>query len=165
MEEQDGFTTIAARDEIYFSTPMIELVRLRSPGDILSLQPHHWENIPEWKQAVAQIGLAIDAAEKEHAALHGAVISDPYAPHDYYLGCYYDIKSTEGRWLSLQHSEYVFAEAEIAEGRDVLYPIYEQLNDKEYRFIGYTSYSKIRFGVRFGKTPFFPMSIVMTNLI
>lgn len=143
---------------------MVDLVRLRAPGTILGVLDHHWQEVRT--TAPATFGLAIDAAEKEHAAVFGAVISEKFAPHDFRFTWYYDIKSTQGKWLSLQWSEVIFAEQEVAQGRDVFYPIYLQHEDAvNYSFIGYTRFGKIRAAMKQGHTPYWSMTTVRANLI
>lgn len=113
-------------------------------------------------------GLAIDAAEKARFREHGAVISERYAPHDFcFNGVYHDIKSTQGRYLSISFNELDFAEAEVEAGRDVIYVIYSQDDAYagRYSFIGCVSFKKIWHEMQMGSSPYWDLDFVKRNLL
>lgn len=106
------------------------------------LEEHHF--LHQGKSHVQTIGLAIDAAEKEKAKKLGAVVSKDFAPNDYLLdGMFHEIKSSEGKYISLSNNEYRFAIQQINSGLDVIYDIFEQRSYHEYKFLGYNSFAKM----------------------
>jgi hypothetical protein len=144
---------------------MADLVRLHRRGDRLLLESHHLTN--RGHDEKTSIGLAIDLAEKERAAVFGATIPDRHAPYDYYLGGhYYDIKSSRGKWLSISYRELEFAKAQVAAGKDVFYAIFLQLDGNlEYEFLGYVSFKAIEPVMMVGTSPFWSLSAIKNNLL
>ena len=133
-------------------------------GDVVTIEARHWKDVPAAKRGTVRgVGLAADAAVKEIAREHGADISDRYAPHDFRLALFYDIKTTLGAWLSLQWSEYQFALQEVEAGRDVIYPVFRQLDEQSVVFLGYTSFTTLQArepACLTGSSPYWKMSTV-----
>lgn len=110
---------------------------------IIHLQEKHYR-VPG-KDRVSDIGQAIDAYIKEAVMLVGAVPSDRFDPHDYFLdGYYHEIKSSAGTWISIPNSEIEFAVSEVNAGRDVIYDIVQQLDLQKARFLGQVAFSNFK---------------------
>ncbi len=143
---------------------MAVLVDVLRRGDRFLLEARHFEH--SGYDEKTNIGLAIDTAEKERFAALGATISGKYAPHDFLFdGIYYDIKSSQGKWLSISYRELEFAEAEMDAGRDVIYVIYLQKGGDEYEYLGCVSFAQIYAMMRMGSTPYWSLSVVKSNLL
>jgi len=98
--------------------------------------------VHQGKTHIQTIGLAIDTAEKEKVKQIGAEISSDFAPNDYRLnGLFHEIKSSDGKYISLSNNEYRFAIQEIDAGRDIIYDIFQQHGYHEYEFLGYNSFA------------------------
>lgn len=141
-----------------------DLTRLLNPDDRFTLESRHF--VYEGKSERTRIGLAIDIAERERAVRYGATEGDRFAPYDYELnGVYYDIKSTEGKWLTISYAELDFAQRQVERGGDVIYAVFKQLPELQYEFIGYVAFSSIGWMVRDGSSPYWSLSTVKSNLL
>lgn len=114
-----------------------------SRGETFTLTPDDWKfTAPKGKSQAALTGLAIDQHVKGLAVEHGAEIpADRYAPYDFRLnGVVYDIKSYAASSISISERELEFAESLIANGKKVVYVLFEQLGtapDSDFAFRGY----------------------------
>ena len=114
-----------------------------SRGETFTLTPDDWLfSRPKGKSQTALIGLAIDQHVKGLAIEHGAEIpADRFAPYDFRLnGITHDIKSYAASSISLSERELEFAESLIANGKKVVYVLFEQLGtsaDSDFAFRGY----------------------------
>lgn len=110
---------------------------------ILELLERHYSI--NGKDRATSVGMAIDAAVKELAQLHGASIPERFCPYDFELdGRKFEIKSTLGSWLSIPCSEIELAEQELANGRDVTYLIFQQLDLRSAAYLGSAEYHRFK---------------------
>lgn len=98
----------------------------------------------EGKSEASTIGLAIDLSFKRLLLPIGAEPGPQYAPWDYRLdGVYHEIKSSEGKWITLSDAEYRFGVNHVKTGSDVIYDIIKQNGRESYDFYGHNSFKQI----------------------
>jgi hypothetical protein len=117
-----------------------------SKGQRFQLTKQDFTNkLPPHKSRGAVVGLAIDTSIKRYLGDKISVPSSRYEVFDFeYNGEYYDIKSFAKSSITVSNREWQFALNKAAEGTEVYYLIFKQLNDSEFEYEGMTSCSRLR---------------------
>lgn len=100
---------------------------------------------PYGKSKAALVGLAIDQHIKSLLAPKGITVpADQYAPYDFlHDGIHFDIKSFSRSSVSISENEYKFAEELRAQGKMLIYIVFEQLDDQYFVFRGFVKYDQL----------------------